>query len=115
VAIAGEAIADRQLARFRAHPANRGKTCRVGLWSVSRHPNYFFEWLIWCAYIPLSIGSPLFFAALLGPVLLLVFLLKVSGVPPTEAQAVSSRGEDYRRYQRTVSVFFPWFPKEDRS
>jgi steroid 5-alpha reductase family enzyme len=44
----------------------------------------------------------------LGPVLLLAFLFRVSGIPWVEAQAVRSRGEDYRRYQREVSVFFPW-------
>ena len=112
--IGGEALADRQLARFRENPANKGKVCREGLWKYSRHPNYFFEWLIWCAYIPLAIGSSYFLSALLGPALLLFFLLKVSGVPPTEAQALSSRGEAYRHYQRTTSVFVPWFPKEDR-
>ena len=111
ISIGGEWTADRQLARFRSNPTNRGRTCREGMWRYSRHPNYFFEWLIWCAYIPLSIGSPLFFVALLGPALLLFLLLKVSGVPPTEAQALSSRGDDYRRYQQSTSVFFPWFPK----
>lgn len=113
--IIGEAIADRQLARFRSNPANKGKTCREGLWRYSRHPNYFFEWLIWCAYIPLSIGSSLFWIALLGPVLLLFFLLKVSGLPPTEKQALASRGDDYRRYQETTSAFVPWFSKEKQS
>ncbi len=113
--ILGEGIADRQLARFRADPANKGRTCREGLWRFSRHPNYFFEWLIWCAYIPFAVGSAHFFTALLGPSLLLFFLLKVSGIPPTEAQALESRGDDYRRYQRTTSAFIPWFPKEERS
>lgn len=111
IAIFGEFTADRQLARFRGNPSNKGKTCRDGLWRYSRHPNYFFEWLIWCAYIPLAVGSPYFLVSLLGPALLLFFLLKVSGVPPTEAQALTSRGNDYREYQRTTSVFVPWFPK----
>ncbi len=112
LAIGGEFVADRQLTRFRSNPANKGRTCRDGLWKLSRHPNYFFEWLIWCAYIPLSIGSHTFFVALIGPALLLFLLLKVSGVPPTEAQALSSRGDDYRNYQKTTSVFVPWFPKK---
>ena len=46
---------------------------------------------------------------------LLHFILNVTGIPPTEAQAVRSRGEDYRRYQRTTSAFVPWFPREDAS
>jgi steroid 5-alpha reductase family enzyme len=114
VAVAGESIADRQLARFRANPANRGKTCREGLWRYSRHPNYFFEWVHWFAYVLLGYGSPLWLLTLLGPSLMFLFLFKITGIPYTEAQAVKSRGEDYLRYQRTTSAFFPWFPKEDR-
>jgi len=113
LSLAGESLADRQLARFRADPANKGKTCRRGLWRYSRHPNYFFEWLIWCAYAPLALGTPLWWTALLGPALLLFLLLKVSGIPPTEAQALASRGEDYRAYQCSTPAFFPWFPKEE--
>lgn len=116
IAVGGEATADRQLARFRANPANKGRTCREGLWKYSRHPNYFFEWLIWCAYIPMAIGSSSsVLVSLMGPALLLFLLLKVSGIPPTEAQAVASRGDDYRQYQKTTSAFFPWFPKDTKS
>ena len=111
VSVAGESLADRQLARFRADPANRGKTCRGGLWRYSRHPNYFFEWLHWWTYVVLGIGAPAGWLTLTGPVVMLVFLLRVTGIPYTEAQAVRSRGEDYREYQRTTSAFFPWFPR----
>lgn len=110
-AITAEWLADRQLARFRGDPANKGRTCRRGLWRYSRHPNYFFEWLLWCSYVPLSAGSPRLWLALLGPALLLFLLLKVSGIPPTEEQALASRGDDYRDYQRATSAFLPWFPK----
>lgn len=109
--VGGEAIADRQLARFRADPSNRGKTCRVGLWRWSRHPNYFFEWLHWFTYVFLAIGGHLFWLSLAGPVLMLLFLYRVSGIPWTEAQALRSRGDDYLRYQREVSAFFPWPPR----
>lgn len=111
LALFGESLADRQLARFRADPANKGKTCRVGLWRFSRHPNYFFEWLLWCAYVPMSLGAPGGGWSLAGPLLLLVLLTRVSGIPPTEAQALASRGDDYRDYQRTTSAFVPWFPR----
>jgi steroid 5-alpha reductase family enzyme len=114
VALAGETLADRQLSRFRAEPANRGMVCREGLWRFSRHPNYFFEWIHWFAYVLLAAGSPLWLLTLLGPVLMLLFLFKVTGIPYTEAQAIKSRGEKYREYQRTTSAFIPWFPKEDR-
>lgn len=111
VAVAGETLADRQLAAFRADPANRGKTCRSGLWAWSRHPNYFFEWLHWFTYVFLAVGSHLFLLSLVGPVVMLVFLYRVSGIPWTEAQSLRSRGEDYRRYQQEVSAFFPWPPR----
>lgn len=113
VSLIGEAIADRQLANFRNDASNRGEVCRVGLWRYSRHPNYFFEWLHWFAYPLLAIGiGSLLWVTLLGPVVMLVFLLKITGVPPTEMRALQTRGERYREYQRTTSAFFPWFPKE---
>ena len=110
-AIAGESVADRQLARFRADPANHGKTCRAGLWAYSRHPNYFFEWLHWFAYVALAQGSPLWWLAWCGPVLMYVFLRWISGIPYTEAQALRSRGDDYRAYQRSTPMLIPRFWK----
>lgn len=110
-AVAGESIADAQLARFRADAAYRGQTCRAGLWRYSRHPNYFFEWLHWFAYVLFAAGSPLWWLALTGPVVMYLFLRYVSGIPFTEQQALRSRGEDYRAYQRETSMLFPWFPK----
>ena len=110
-AIAGESLADRQLAAFKRDPANRGKTCRAGLWNYSRHPNYFFEWLIWMAFALFALPSPYGWIGLLSPALILYFLLRVTGIPATEAQALRSRGEDYKRYQQTTSAFVPWFPK----
>jgi steroid 5-alpha reductase family enzyme len=116
ISLGGEALADRQLARFRQQRENRGQVCREGLWRYSRHPNYFFEWLQWFAYPLLAIGAgPVAWVTLLGPAVMLVFLLKVTGVPPTELRALQSRGERYREYQRTTSAFFPWFPKETAS
>ena len=57
--IAGEALADAQLKRFRDNPANKGRVCDVGLWRWSRHPNYFFEWFGWLAY-PVIALSPVY-------------------------------------------------------
>ena len=108
-ALVGEGIADRQLAAWRHDPANRGVTCRAGLWRYSRHPNYFFEWVHWWAYVLIGAGV---WWTLLGPALMLVFLFRLTGIPYTEQQALKSRGEDYKRYQQTTSVFFPWFPKQ---
>lgn len=110
LSILGESLADRQLAAFRSNPDNRGITCRTGLWAWSRHPNYFFEWLHWFAYVCLAVGGAYFGMSWIGPVVMLAFLYRVSGIPWTEAQALRSRGEDYRRYQREVSAFFPMPP-----
>ena len=63
LSILGESVADRQLARFRAEPGNKGRTCQQGLWRYSRHPNYFFEWLHWFTYVLLAVGSPLWWLA----------------------------------------------------
>ncbi len=112
--LAGESLADMQLAKFRRCPGNRGKTCRIGLWGWSRHPNYFFEWLHWFGYLLLAWDSPLWWLALVGPIAMLVSLLWVTGIPYTEQQALRSRGEDYRRYQQEVSMFFPWPPRRAR-
>ena len=90
---------------------NRGRICDVGLWRYSRHPNYFFEWLHWFAYVLLAIGSPIAWLAWAGPLVMYVFLRWISGIPYTEAQALRTRGEDYRDYQRTTPMLFPWFPK----
>lgn len=109
IAVGGEALADSQLAAFRADAANTGKTCRAGLWRFSRHPNYFFEWTHWLAY---AVMLPEDWRVWASPALMLYFLLRVSGIPATEAQALRTRGEDYRRYQRETSMFVPWFPKE---
>ena len=111
LAVGGESIADRQLAAWVGEPANRGRTCRIGLWAWSRHPNYFFEWMHWFAYALLAIGAPMAWLALTGPVLMFTFLYRVTGIPWTEAQSLRSRGDDYRAYQREVSAFFPWPPR----
>ena len=105
VAVVGEGVADRQLAAFRADPRNRGEVCQAGLWRYSRHPNYFFEWLQWWAYVALGHAAPL---TLLGPAVMLVFLFRLTGIPYTERQALRTRGEKYRAYQRTTSAFVPW-------
>ena len=112
IGVGGETVADDQLNRFRRDPGNQGKTCRRGLWKYSRHPNYFFEGVHWCAYVVMGIGLPGWWLTLLGPVVMIGALLKVTGIPLAEAQAAASRGEDYREYQRTTNAFIPWFPRD---
>jgi steroid 5-alpha reductase family enzyme len=112
LALSGESLADAQLAAFKRDPASKGKVCAAGLWRYSRHPNYFFEWLIWVAYFVFALGSPHGWFALLGPTSILYLLLRVTGIPLTEEQSLRSKGDAYRRYQQTTSAFVPWFPKK---
>jgi steroid 5-alpha reductase family enzyme len=111
VALAGEALADKQMSRFKAAPSNAGAVCRTGLWKYSRHPNYFFESLVWWAYFLFAAAAPTGWVTLYCPLGMLYLLLRVTGIPETEAQAVRSKGEAYRAYQRTTSAFVPWFPR----
>jgi steroid 5-alpha reductase family enzyme len=111
VAIAGEALADATLRKFRSDQNNKGRVCDRGLWGWSRHPNYFFEWLGWVAYAVIAID----FAgqwregwrALAGPLFMYWLLAHVSGVPPLERHMLLSRGDAFRAYQKQVNVFFP--------
>jgi steroid 5-alpha reductase family enzyme len=115
ISMIGEAIADQQLNAFKKKPENKGKTCREGLWKYSRHPNYFFDWQLWVAYAVFALASPWGWLGLISPALILYFLLSVTGIPATEAQALRSRGNEYREYQRTTNSFVPWFPKKEQA
>jgi steroid 5-alpha reductase family enzyme len=111
VAVTGESVADVQLRRFKADPDNHRKVCTDGLWRYSRHPNYFFEWLVWVAFFLFAMGSPWGWITAYCPLLMLWFLYKVTGIPATEEHSLSTRGDAYRRYQQTTSAFVPWFPR----
>lgn len=105
VAVLGESIADQQLKKFKANPSHKGKVCNVGLWNYSRHPNYFFEWLIWVSYFLTALGSPWGILSIICPTAILYFLLKVTGIPYTEELILQSRGQAYIDYQKTTSAF----------
>jgi steroid 5-alpha reductase family enzyme len=111
VAVVGEALADAQLAAFKRDPASRGRVCTRGLWRYSRHPNYFFEWLIWASYGLFALAAPSGWLGLIAPAAILYLLLRVTGIPLTEQQTVRSKGAAYVRYQRTTSAFIPWPPR----
>jgi steroid 5-alpha reductase family enzyme len=114
VGIAGEGIADRQLRRFRADPSTDGRVCDVGLWSWSRHPNYFFQWFGWLAYPCFAAGpNPLWPLAWLAPALMYLLLVHGSGIPPLERHMLARRPAAYRAYQRRTSAFFPRPPRLD--
>ncbi len=113
VAWIGETLADAQMRAFRADPGNKGKIMQSGLWAWSRHPNYFFEWLSWCAFaVGAFAGSPLaIVAALPAPVLMFHLLHNVSGVPMLEKYLRSTRGSEFDSYTRRVAKFFPRPPR----
>jgi steroid 5-alpha reductase family enzyme len=114
LAMGCEWLADLQLARFRNQPSNAGKVCRDGLWNISRHPNYFFEWLHWFAYVLIGFGAPLFGLTLIGPIAMYIFLMKLTGIPHVERESLAKRGEAYRNYQETTPILIPW-PKKKKA
>lgn len=114
ISVGGEALADRQLARFTAAPFNSRAVCQVGLWRYSRHPNYFFECLHWVAYALLAPGAPLAWLTLIPPLLMAWLLTKVSGLPMLEQHLAATR-PGYASYMRRTSALVPWPPRKDRT
>jgi steroid 5-alpha reductase family enzyme len=104
-----EALADRQLARFKANPANAGRVMDRGLWHYSRHPNYFGEACVWwgAGLVAVAAGGAW---TLVSPLLMTVLLLKVSGVALLE-QDIGERRPAYRDYIARTSAFVPWPPR----
>jgi steroid 5-alpha reductase family enzyme len=111
LSIVGEGVSDWQLKHFKKDPANKGKVCQYGLWNYSRHPNYFFQLMIWTGVFIFSISSPYGWISIVCPLSIGFLIFKVTGIPMTEEQAVRSKGQAYIDYQKTTSAFVPWFKK----
>ncbi len=111
IGISGESLADSQMSRFKEGKPNSKAVCQEGLWRYSRHPNYFFEAVIWVGFYLYACGSEWGWATIHAPAAIIYLLLRVTGIPPTEAAAVRRKGDAYRRYQETTSPFIPWPPK----
>jgi steroid 5-alpha reductase family enzyme len=111
-----EAISDAQKSRFRANPANKGRFITTGLWSWSRHPNYFGEIMLWIgvAIIALPVLRGWQWVTLISPVFVALLITRVSGVPILEKRADERWGgeEDYEAYKQRTSVLIPWPPKD---
>lgn len=112
IGIFGEGIADSQMARFKARNADSRAVCQEGLWRYSRHPNYFFEAVIWTGFYLYACGSDWGWTTIHAPAMIVYLLLKVTGIPPTEAAAVRRKGAAYLAYQASTSAFVPWPPKK---
>ena len=113
IGIFGEGMADSQMSRFKSKNHDSAAVCRKGLWRYSRHPNYFFEAIIWIGFYIYACGSDWGWLAIYAPAIIIYLLLRVTGIPPTEAAAVLRKGDAYRRYQATTSSFIPWPPKDN--
>ncbi len=107
VGILFETLADYQLYAYKQNP--QGRVCRVGLWSMSRHPNYFFEWLIWVGFSLFVMGQyqqPMAYVALVAPVMIFMIVYFLTG-RITERNSLKSRKEAFEQYQKEVNYFVP--------
>ena len=109
--LAGGALADGQLRAFAR--SGGGGICERGLWRWSRHPNYFFECLLWCSYALIApvAGYSWGWVALLAPACITLLLTRISGIPPLEEHMLAKHGEAYRAYQHRTSALIPLPPK----
>lgn len=112
ISIVGEGLSDFQLQRFKKNPSNKGKVCQDGLWNYSRHPNYFFQFIIWVSVFIFSLSTSYGWISVICPFTIGYLIFKVTGIPMTEEQSLRSKGDAFREYQRTTSVFIPWFKKQ---
>jgi steroid 5-alpha reductase family enzyme len=117
-----EAVADYQLSKFIKNPLNQGKVMTHGIWSLTRHPNYFGEVLVWWGVYLMALPTslfvfmstwPIWVVCLIGPITITTLILKVSGVPLTEKRMDSryAGNAEYEEYKKRTNTFFPWFPK----
>lgn len=106
-----EAVADAQLARFKADPANRGRVLDSGLWRYSRHPNYFGEALLWWGLGLLAMDAGVWLGLAMSAAVT-ALVVKISGVPLLEPHLEAHR-PGYAEYARRTPAFIPWFPREE--
>ena len=104
VGILFESVGDWQLARFKADPTNKGKIMNRGLWRFTRHPNYFGDFVVWWGLACLGTWF-----SLMGPVVMSVLLIRVSGKALLEAGMRGRPG--FAEYEKATSGFFPWWPR----
>jgi steroid 5-alpha reductase family enzyme len=110
----GSIAADAQLHRFRSNPENRGKVCQAGLWNFSRHPNYFFEILLWFGFALIGLSAQPGWPGLISPIALLLTMALITG-PISERQSLKSKPDAYHEYQKSTSMIIPWFKNETTS
>lgn len=104
-----ESIGDTQLARFKAKPENEHRVLKRGLWRYTRHPNYFGDFLVWWGLFFVAVAHGAGLWTVIGPIVMSVLLMRISGVTLLEKSLKQSRPE-YEQYVRQTNTFFPWFP-----
>ena len=105
-----ESIGDWQLSRFKANPSNAGKVMDTGLWRYTRHPNYFGECCVWWGFYALALSAGGWWTVI-GPAIMTVMLLKVSGVALLEKD-IAKRRPEYQRYIQQTNAFIPGPPRK---
>jgi steroid 5-alpha reductase family enzyme len=105
-----EAAGDWQLSRFRAESRNQGKVLRSGVWRYTRHPNYFGDATQWWAYYLIAAAAGAYWAVI-SPIIMTLFLLRVSGVTMLESTLRETK-PGYKEYIQSTSSFIPWFPRK---
>lgn len=111
IGLSFETIGDFQLARFKADPANKGKLMMSGLWSLTRHPNYFGDAMVWTGLTLIALEAPYGWMTILSPALMAFFLVAVSGKAMTE-RSMEKRYPEYAAYKERVSGFVPWVRRQ---
>lgn len=109
-----EAVGDWQMARFQAKEENQGEVLNTGLWRYTRHPNYFGDFLVWWGFYVLAISPGGQYWTVIGPIIMSILLMKVSGVTLLEKDLKESK-PGYAEYVERTNAFFPWFPKPAES
>ncbi len=105
-----ETVGDYQLAKFKKDPVNKGRLMTQGLWAWTRHPNYFGDAMVWSGLTIIALDSPFGIYTIFSPVIMIFFLVKVSGKALTELHMVKKYPE-YEAYKTSTSGFIPMPPK----
>ncbi|MBA4386293.1 MAG: hypothetical protein C0410_16285 [Anaerolinea sp.] len=105
-----ETVGDLQLSAFRSNPNNKGHILNTGVWHYTRHPNYFGDSAQWWGYYLLAVSAGAWWS-IFSPIIMTIFLIKVSGVALLE-KTMRDTKPGYREYMETTNAFIPWFPKK---
>jgi steroid 5-alpha reductase family enzyme len=109
-----ESVADYQLTRFRADPANKGTVLNSGLWKYSRHPNYFGELCVWWGLFLIACDNPIGFLTVIGPILYTFLIVNVTGQRTLDKKLAREK-PGYEAYMKSTSGLIPMWPKQKRS